>query len=53
LERLNVQGHCCPFNRLRVDPGVHKIGLYVPALGQVHEKEVTLHTGVRSIVFGD
>jgi hypothetical protein len=36
-----------------VEPGVHKIGLFVPALGQVHEKEVTLHPGVRSIVFGD
>jgi len=46
-------GVLCPFTKLRVDPGVHKIGLYVPALGQVHEKEVTLHSGVRSIVFGD
>jgi len=46
-------GVLCPFSRLRVDPGVHKIGLFVPALGKVHEKEVTLHTGVRSIVFAD
>ncbi|MGC9982627.1 MAG: protein kinase [Polyangia bacterium] len=46
-------GILCPFNKLRVDPGVHKIGLFVPALGKVHEKEVTLQAGVRSIVFGD
>ena len=46
-------GVLCPFTKLRVDPGVHKIGLFVPALGQVHEKEVTLHPGVRSIVFAD
>jgi hypothetical protein len=46
-------GILCPFTKLRVEPGVHKIGLFVPALGQVHEKEVTLHPGVRSIVFGD
>jgi serine/threonine protein kinase len=46
-------GALCPFSKLRVDPGVHKIGLFVPALGQVHEKEVTLHSGVRSIVFAD
>jgi hypothetical protein len=46
-------GVLCPFSKLRVDPGVHKIGLFVPALGQVHEKEVTLHSGVRSIVFAD
>lgn len=46
-------GVLCPFTKLRLDPGVHKIGLYVPALGQVHEKEVTLHPGVRSIVFAD
>jgi hypothetical protein len=46
-------GVLCPFSKLRVDPGVHKIGLFVPALGQVHEKEVTLRAGVRSIVFAD
>jgi hypothetical protein len=46
-------GVLCPFSKLRVDPGVHKIGLFVPALGKVHEKEVTLHPGVRSIVFAD
>ena len=46
-------GVLCPFSKLRVDPGVHKIGLFVPALGQVHDKEVTLHSGVRSIVFPD
>jgi hypothetical protein len=46
-------GILCPFTKLRVDPGVHKIGVFVPALGKVHEKEVTLQPGVRSIVFGD
>jgi len=46
-------GILCPFTKLRVDPGVHKIGLFIPALGKVHEKEVTLHPGVRSIVFAD
>ena len=46
-------GALCPFSKLRVDPGVHKIGLFVPALGQVHDKEVTLRAGVRSIVFTD
>ena len=46
-------GVLCPFTKLRVDPGVHKIGLFVPALGKVHEKEVTLQPGVRSIVFAD
>jgi serine/threonine-protein kinase len=46
-------GVLCPFTKLRVDPGVHRIGLFVPALSQVHEKEVTLHSGVRSIVFAD
>jgi serine/threonine protein kinase len=46
-------GVLCPFTKLRVDPGVHKIGLFVPSLGKVREKEVTLHSGVRSIVFTD
>jgi serine/threonine protein kinase len=46
-------GVLCPFTKLRVDPGVHKIGLFVPGLGTVHEKEVTLQPGVRSIVFAD
>jgi serine/threonine-protein kinase len=46
-------GILCPFTKLRVDPGVHKIGVFVPALGKVHEKEVTLQPGVRSIVFAD
>jgi hypothetical protein len=46
-------GVLCPFSKLRVDPGVHKIGLFVPALGVSHEKEVTLSPGVRSIVFAD
>ena len=46
-------GVLCPFSKLRVDPGVHKIGIFVPSLGKVREKEVTLHPGVRSIVFTD
>ncbi len=46
-------GVLCPFSKLRVDPGVHKIGLFVPSLGTVREKEVTLRPGVRSIVFAD
>jgi hypothetical protein len=46
-------GMLCPFSKLRVEPGVHKIGLFVPTLGAVHEKEVTLRPGVRSIVFAD
>ncbi len=46
-------GILCPFSKMRVDPGTHTIGLLIPATGQVHQKEVTLRPGVRSIVFGD
>jgi hypothetical protein len=46
-------GVLCPFTKLRVDPGVHKIGVFVPSLGKVREKEITLHSGVRSVVFTD
>jgi len=43
----------CPFTQAAGGARRAQIGLFVPALGQVHEKEVTLHPGVRSIVFGD
>jgi hypothetical protein len=46
-------GVFCPYSKLRVEPGVHRIGVLVPATGKVHEKELTLSAGVRSIVFGD
>jgi eukaryotic-like serine/threonine-protein kinase len=46
-------GILCPYSKMRVDPGVHTIGLLVPATGKVHQKEVTLFAGVRSILFGD
>ena len=46
-------GILCPFSKMRVDPGVHTIGLLIPATGQVHQKEVTLRPGVRSVVFAD
>jgi len=46
-------GILCPFSKMRVDPGTHKIGLFIPATGKIHTKEVILFAGVRSIVFGD
>jgi serine/threonine protein kinase len=46
-------GVLCPFTKLRVEPGRHTIGLLIPATGKVHEKEVTLSPGVRSVAFGD
>ncbi len=46
-------GVLCPHSKLRVDPGPHSIGVFVPAIGKVRTKELTLSTGVRSIVFGD
>lgn len=46
-------GVLCPHSQLRVDPGLHSIGVFVPAIGKVREKELTLSAGVRSIVFGD
>lgn len=52
-----VDGHdtgvLCPYSKLRVEPGVHRIGLFIPATGTVHEKEITLPAGVRSVVFAD
>jgi hypothetical protein len=46
-------GILCPYSKMRLDPGVHRIGVLVPALGKVHDKEITLKAGVRSIAFGD
>ena len=46
-------GILCPFTKMRVEPGTHTIGLLVPATGKVHQKEVTLSAGVRSVVFAD
>jgi hypothetical protein len=46
-------GILCPFSKMRVDPGMHSIGLLIPATGKVHSKEVHLFSGVRSVVFRD
>jgi serine/threonine protein kinase len=46
-------GILCPYSKMRVEPGVHTIGVLVPATGNIHEKEITLSAGVRSIAFGD
>ena len=46
-------GVFCPYSKLRLEPGTHRIGVLVPATGKVHEKEIALAAGVRSIVFGD
>jgi hypothetical protein len=46
-------GIVCPFSKMRVDPGRHSIGVLVPATGKVHQKEITLRAGVRSVVFED
>jgi hypothetical protein len=46
-------GILCPFSKMRVEPGTHTIGLLIPATGQVHQKEVILFAGVRSVVFKD
>ena len=46
-------GILCPYSKMRVEPGEHTIGVLVPATGKVHEKEITLTAGVRSIAFGD
>ena len=46
-------GILCPYSKMRVDPGTHTIGLLVPATGKIHQKEITLSPGVRSVVFGD
>jgi hypothetical protein len=46
-------GILCPYSKMRVEPGTHTIGLFVPATGKVHNKEIILFAGVRSVVFGD
>jgi serine/threonine protein kinase len=46
-------GILCPFSKMRVDPGNHNIGLLNPGTGKIHQKEVTLSPGVRSVVFQD
>ncbi len=46
-------GVLCPFSKMRVDPGSHTIGLLNPATGKIHNKEINLSAGVRSINFGD
>jgi hypothetical protein len=46
-------GVLCPNSKLRVETGPHTIGVFVPATGKLHTKEITLSAGVRSIVFGD
>jgi hypothetical protein len=46
-------GILCPYSKMRVEPGTHTIGVLVPATGKVHDKEITLSAGVRSINFGD
>jgi hypothetical protein len=46
-------GILCPYSKMRVEPGSHTIGVLVPSTGKVHEKEITLTAGVRSISFGD
>jgi hypothetical protein len=46
-------GILCPYSKMRVEPGSHTIGVLVPATGKIHQKEITLSAGVRSIVFGD
>jgi len=46
-------GILCPYSKMRVEPGTHTIGVLVPATGKIHQKEITLSAGVRSVVFGD
>jgi serine/threonine protein kinase len=46
-------GILCPYSKMRVEPGTHTIGVLVPSTGKVHDKEITLSAGVRSINFGD
>jgi len=46
-------GILCPYSKMRVEPGSHTIGVLVPSTGKVHDKEITLSAGVRSINFGD
>jgi serine/threonine protein kinase len=46
-------GVLCPYSKMRVEPGSHTIGVLVPSTGRVHDKEITLSAGVRSVNFGD
>ncbi|HEY5283762.1 MAG TPA: PEGA domain-containing protein, partial [Polyangia bacterium] len=46
-------GILCPYSKMHVEPGSHTIGVLVPSTGTIHEKEITLFAGVRSISFGD
>jgi hypothetical protein len=46
-------GVLCPYSKMRVEPGSHTIGVLVPSTGRVHDKEITLPAGVRSVNFGD
>jgi serine/threonine protein kinase len=46
-------GILCPYSKMRIEPGTHTIGVLVPSTGRIHEKEITLSAGVRSINFGD
>jgi hypothetical protein len=46
-------GILCPNSKMRVEPGTHTIGVFVPSTGKIHTKEITLSAGVRSINFGD
>jgi serine/threonine-protein kinase len=46
-------GVLCPYSKMRVEPGTHTIGVFVPSTGKTHSKEITLSAGVRSINFGD
>lgn len=44
-------GILCPFSKMRVTPGMHRIGILIPSTGAIREKEITLHKGVRSVSF--
>jgi len=46
-------GILCPYSKMRVEPGIHTVGVLVPSTGRIHIKEITLSAGVRSINFGD
>ena len=46
-------GIFCPFSKMKLEPGSHRIGILLPATGGVREKEITLSQGVRSVSFPD
>ena len=46
-------GIFCPFSKMKLAPGSHRIGILLPATGNVREKEITLSKGVRSVSFPD